>query len=125
MPVPNRNLQPLSAAVTYSMVSAIMEDVKKTTGHYPTRADVLRYLPPPGFVLTNLEEAYDQVKRRGVPMKYADIAIAAKQAKSVKELCAVNERAEELFNQGNLSMTDENWRDFTKLLSEIHSKLSA
>lgn len=58
-------------------------------------------------------------------MEYADIELAARQAKSPKELCEVNERADELFWQGKLKMTDENWRDFTKLLGEIHSKLSA
>jgi len=58
-------------------------------------------------------------------MEYADIELAARHAKSVKELCGVNERAEELFAKGDLKMTDENWRDFTKLIGEIHSKLSA
>lgn len=59
------------------------------------------------------------------PMEYADIELAARQAKSAKELCEVNERAEELFWQGTLKMTNENWRDFTKLVGEIQSKFSA
>lgn len=58
-------------------------------------------------------------------MEYADIALAARQVKSAKELCEVNERAEELFAQGNLNMTNQDWRDFTKLLGEIQSKFSA
>lgn len=58
-------------------------------------------------------------------MEYADIELAARQAKSVKELCEVNERAEELFAQGNLNMTNQNWRDFTKLIGDVQSKFSA
>lgn len=58
-------------------------------------------------------------------MEYADIELAARQAKTAKELCEVYERTEALFAQGDLKMTKQNWRDFTKLLGEIQSELSA
>lgn len=47
---------------TKEKVREIMEAVKGETGHYPTRADVLRTLPPTGVVLTDIEGAYDAVR---------------------------------------------------------------
>lgn len=58
-------------------------------------------------------------------MVYAEVELAARQTKTQRELCQVNENVEELFCQGKLYMTDENWVDFTKLIGEIHPTLPA
>lgn len=53
----------LDAEQTKKKVKEIMEDVKSVTGHYPTRSDLLRVPPPAGVVLTDIEAAYDAVRR--------------------------------------------------------------
>jgi hypothetical protein len=55
--------------------------------------------------------------------EYAGLEHAAKQAKTKRELCRINEDAESLFCQGKLKMTDKDWIQFTKLIRELHPKL--
>lgn len=65
----------LNADETFLKVSEVMNSFKKETGHYPTRSDVLRYLPPPGYVLINLEEAFNRVKKGAAMDKAASLSV--------------------------------------------------
>lgn len=66
----------LNRSETHAKLSEIMTAVKAETGHYPTRADVFREIPPPGFEVEGLSEAYRSIIQRGGDNKQSQSAQA-------------------------------------------------